>query len=319
MRSRCFILITLAFLLLFPLLSVSAQEMSDDELRSFLDKVDEQAKRYTELFRDLTATETRVDELFDRRERRTIMRTVESDLVVLESRVDGAVQEYLIVRKVDGRPIRNSDRRALSFLSKLSKATSSKSELQQLQSENLRHVIGIRYYGYILSPLIVTSANLAPFLEFTVSGSESADGHDVLIIDYRQVKQTPDIAFEINAPSELKVREAVLSGRMWVSKENHQLFRLEERVMLISERFSEPFCFLFRNVTFRQSRFDINVPAKMIWETYSPILDRKVVRRTDDQLSPGSRVNARSVSAFGEFERFNVEVRSAETENTDKK
>jgi hypothetical protein len=236
-------------------------------------------------------------------------------LVVLERQGENAVKEYLIVRKVDGRPIRNSDRRALNFLSKLTKNTSSKSELEQLQNENFRYVIGIRYYGFILSPLNVVSSKIIPFMEYSFAGFGSMDGHDVMIIDYRQIKQTPDLIFEIKSPPELRVSGAFLSGRMWVSKENHRLFRLEERIMLTSERFSEPFCFLYRNVVFRPSRFDINVPEKMIWETYTPVLDRKVVRRTDDQLSPGSRVKARSISTFGEFKQFSVEVNTAELED----
>jgi hypothetical protein len=300
-------------LALFLVLSIYAQNESDAELRSKLAKVDAQLTLYSNAFKDFTATEFRVDEIFDSRGRLSRKKTVESDLVIVGSNIEQEPREYLVVRKVDGRPIRNSDRRAVEFLAKLARSSTSDHELDRLRNENFRHVIGVRFYGTILFPLVVTSDSLNQFFDFKIVGTEKLGKDEFVLIDYIQVQQTPKIDLAIKSPPELSVREAFLAGRIWVSPDDGKLVRLEERLQILSDRFTQPFTIIYREMEFKPSEFGLNFPARILYETYSPLIDRKTVKKTREQVVPGSRLSTRSTSTFGRFKKFIVEDPSSMT------
>jgi hypothetical protein len=84
---------------------LAAQSQAPAGLDTVLQQAEAQRAAYVETFRNVTATETRVTELFDEQGRVDTRRTLVSNFLVYQSRFDPAViSEYRLPIAVDGKP-----------------------------------------------------------------------------------------------------------------------------------------------------------------------------------------------------------------------
>ena len=90
---------------------LAAQSQSPARLDIVLQQAEEQREVYVAAFRNVTAPETRVTELFDEQGRVDTQRTLVSNLLVYQSRFDpNVLSEYGVPLTVDGKPTTSRSR-----------------------------------------------------------------------------------------------------------------------------------------------------------------------------------------------------------------
>ena len=133
---------------------LAAQAQAPSGLDTVLQRAEVQRAAYVATFRNVTATETRVTELFDEQGRVDTQRTLVSNLLVYQSRFDPTVlSEYRIPLTVDGKPTRKLEQAAIKLFGRLARACSTAEELEVLKEQNMSHGLGVVVSGMALHPL----------------------------------------------------------------------------------------------------------------------------------------------------------------------
>ena len=115
--------------------ALAAQSQASAGLDTVLQQAEAQREAYVATFRNVTATETRVTELFDEQGRVDKQRTLVSNLLVYQSRFDPTVSsEYRIPLTVDGKPTGKPEQAAMKLFGRLARARSTAEELEVLRS-----------------------------------------------------------------------------------------------------------------------------------------------------------------------------------------
>ncbi len=167
--------------------ALAAQSPAPAALDAALQHAETQRAAYVATLRNVTATETRVTEVFDDRGRLEKRRTLVSNFLVYQSRFDSAVlSEYRIPLSVDGKPTGKPEQDAITLFGRLAKARSTAEELEVLKEQNVSHGLGAVVWGMALSPLGVIRVDLRDRFEFSLQGTASLDGREVTILDYRE-------------------------------------------------------------------------------------------------------------------------------------
>ena len=122
---------------------LAAQAQAPAGLDTILQHAEAQRAAYIATFRNVTATETRVTELFDEQGRVDKQRTLVSNLLVYQSRFDPTVSsEYRIPLTVDGKPTGKPEQAAMKLFGRLARARSTAEELEVLREQNVSHGLG---------------------------------------------------------------------------------------------------------------------------------------------------------------------------------
>lgn len=175
---------TLRALVLLASGALAAQLPGPAALDAVLQQAEAQRAAYVATFRNVTATETRVTELFDEQGRVDTQRTLVSNLLVYQSRFDPAVlSEYRIPLTVDGKPTGKPERAAIKLFGRLTKARSTAEELEVLRDQNVSHALGVVAWGMTLHSFYAVRADLRDRFEFSLQRTASLDGREVTIID----------------------------------------------------------------------------------------------------------------------------------------
>ena len=95
-------------LLIGATVAAASAQAPDTRLEAVLRQAEARRLEYREAFKDLTAVETRVTELFDSHAEVEKRRTIVSDFLVYQSQLkEGDASEYRIAREVDGKTVDN--------------------------------------------------------------------------------------------------------------------------------------------------------------------------------------------------------------------
>jgi hypothetical protein len=266
-------------------------------------------KEYEKVFRNLVAEETKDEQLFDQSGAIKKQRKIVSDLLVYQSSHDiTETTEYLDVREVDGKAVGKRSKRVLDLLSKASKASSMQSELQAINRESSRYDLAYTLRGLTIGqPGMWFEKREAFHLEW--AGGEQIDGHDVVVIDYRDnMPNRGDFTkqwLEGNG-----VASSVMRGRMWIDTATAQLRRDRWELTGIHPAFQEPVTLIRRESVYIESRFGILVPQRVVIEFFE---HAKVAK----SQSPSFFRANRTTCTYGEFRRFDVATQeSIETPKT---
>ena len=253
-------------------------------------------KEYEKVFRNLVAEETKDEQLFDQSGAIKKQRKIVSDLLVYQSSHDVTERtEYLDVREVDGKAVGKRSKRVLDLLSKASKASSLPSELQAINSESSRYDL-----AYTLRGLTIGQPGMwfEKDLHVEWAGREQIDGHDVIVIDYRDNRLNRG-DFTKQWLEGNGVTASVMRGRMWVDASTAQLRRDRWQLTGIHPAFQEPITLIRRESVYTESRFGILVPQRVVIEFFE---HAKVAK---SQPPSFFRAN-RTTCTYGEFRRFDV-------------
>ena len=105
------------------------------ELQKFLDEANEKTFAYSQTFKNLFPEESKTIETFDKNNVSEKKRLILSELIIYEPTAEpknSSLEEFHNVREVDGKPMKNRDRRALKLFEKLSDTDSFEKELDKI-------------------------------------------------------------------------------------------------------------------------------------------------------------------------------------------
>lgn len=268
-------------------------------LETILSEAEKQAQNYREEFKNLLADETKTFQTYDKHGQPKNQKVIESTFLVYQSpkRQNGSV-ELRNVLKVDGEPVSNSQQRSEGLLNELQKTTTYEKELQKIQDESLRYDKTIEISGMTLSEAITLSANMRPFFDYQLVGTEDYEGSQVYVVSYQQNKKSPyigidekiadtaesHIEFKLNLPGKLKNTESFLRGKLWIDA---QTFQIRREVREVTVQTPTPVVVLRTEFSYQPSNYGLLLPKQIVLidnnlkkvsngNQYEPITDNKV-------------------------------------------
>ncbi|HZG51015.1 MAG TPA: hypothetical protein VEZ40_02665 [Pyrinomonadaceae bacterium] len=255
---------------------------------------------YKAKFKDLTADEEQKVEEYDSEGKLKRQRRIVSELVIYQSQQDTSLTaEYRNVLSVDGVAVAKREERLVNLFGRLAKADSVKKELDRISRESRRYDLGLSAYGQALDQGVPLGRIERAAFQFTVAAREQVNGRDVIVLQYRQVAQSPLITFKLSMPPALKGAESFYRGRLWVDAETAQLRREEREWTLQHPSFGRPLIFMRTEFDYAASRFGILTPQRIVVSTYSR-------GRTGADKLPELLLGWKVTFNYGDFRRFDV-------------
>jgi len=302
MKHFIFLLTALYFLSFGSAFSQQSTSPPSDKIsiEEIIKKARLRRTEYIEAFKDLNAEETqKIEEYDDKGLKRR--REIVSDLIVYQSPLDNSSMfEYRNVRLVDGKTVGKRDQKAEQLFTRIAKAKSIKKELERLNRESSRYDLNTSVYGQTLNQGLPLEERLSRSFRFTVTGNEKIDGHEVIVIQYQQISQNPDLNTKLSLPKgKLEGAEPLHRGRLWLDRETLRLRREERELTINHPSLKSPLTFIKFEFDYANSRFEILTPTQITISTYNRGRD------TADG-SPELLIGAKTTFEYGVFSRFEV-------------
>ena len=303
---------TLHFLVCLLVTASLPEARAQIDLEDTLRQADKRRQEYVESFRDLTAVETRVTEIFDENGRVRKQRSIVSDFLVYPSRFEkGAVSEYRIVREVDGRVVRNPAQNAIELFRELAKARTLERESARLMEQNVKHMLGYAVWGMTLQPFgVVRESERAKFTFRLVSG-ERFNGRDVIVVGYELKElQRPEAFFRVIGNGRLypRFRNPRIESRGFASldPEDSRIWRIEDDTLIVDDDIATPLVVSRRVIEYQPSALGLPLPARIETYIYDKVIGHDRKNRRSRQV--GVRLMARIVNTYADFKRFDVQT-----------
>lgn len=255
---------------------------------------------YIQAFKDLNAEETqKIEEYDDKGIKR--QREIVSDLIVYQSALDNSSMfEYRNVRLVDGKVVAGRNNRAEQFFARLAKSKSVKKELERINRESSRYDLNTSVNNQTINQGLPLDEHLIPSFRFTVIGDEKIDGYEVIVIQYRQFSQNPDLSAKFSSlPKKLQGAEPLFQGRLWLDRETLRLRREEREWTINHPSLTSPLTFVKFEFNYANSRFGILTPTQITVSTFNRGRDKA---DGSPELSLGNKITFE----YGVFSRFEV-------------
>jgi hypothetical protein len=271
-------------------------------LESLLNQAAARTAEYINVFKDLMAEERQTIELYDSNGQLRRTRRLLSDFVVYQSQLDSTLMvEYRNVREVDGVAVSERQERAMDLARRLVKIDSVSKELDRIDREASRYNLNYSVKGYTLNQAMALQKEVREAFRFEQAGRETIDGQEVIVVNYVQVREHPQIQFNLTLPK-VKDSPPFYKGRLWLDARTAQLWREEREIFAYLPKITEPIAIMRFEFNYRPSKFKILVPQQIIFSTLGSITR---VEGKPPILSPGGRVRFE----YGQFELFDVTVK----------
>jgi phage-related minor tail protein len=283
-------------------------------LETILSEAEKQAVNYQEEFKNLLATETKTFEEYDKNGNPKNQTNVESNFFVYQSAKNKDLSSELRnVTKVDGKLVPDSQARADRFLAELEKTTTAEKELEKIQDEGSRYDKTLIINGLTLSEAISLDDTIRSNFDFKLVGSENYQGREVYVISYQQTKKSPFITinekasndkrikagFDVSLPGSLKKTDVFLRGKLWIDKQNFQIWR-EERQLAVQT--PTPIVAMETILEYQPSEFGILVPKKISLQTNN-------IKRNSKENEFTAVKDSKVTYDYSKFRKFNVDVK----------
>jgi hypothetical protein len=268
----------------------------DRMLARFFDNADE----YERAFRNLTAEETKVIEVFKKSGGIDKRRQIVSDLIVYYSARDprDVAIEYRDVRSVDGKAVERRGPRALQLLTKAAAAKNVQKELEAIARETHRYEFNNHIMGLTIYQGMALKGHRDSFaVEW--AGRDRIAGRDVVVIDYRQTGPVPRHGWNLSLPREFGKPEPVHRGRLLLDAETFQLRRQVWEVLAPHPAAPGPIPIIRQEAVYAQSRFGILVPERIALDLLFHFSHPK-------NTPPSMALSERMTFTYGVFRRFDV-------------
>ncbi|MDQ1557206.1 MAG: hypothetical protein QOD32_266 [Pyrinomonadaceae bacterium] len=283
-----------------------AQPQPDSaELEELIRRASLSVNEYKARFKDLTVDEEQKIEEYDGEGKLKRQRRIVSELVIYQSQLDASLAaEYRNVREVDGKAIAKREERLVNLFGRLGKADSVKKELDRISRESRRYDLETSLYNQTLDQGLPLGERVRASFRFTSAGRERINGREVVVVQYQQVAQSPEITFKVSLPPVLKGAEPLFRGRLWVDAETAQLWREEREWTLRLPSLASPLVFMRFEFDYAASRFGILTPQRIVVSTYNR-------GRTGADKQPELLLSGKVVFEYGGFRRFDVNAPDA--------
>ncbi len=299
-------------LCLISFASANGQKLSDSELQTFLTTATEKTSEYSNIFKNLTVEEIKTFETFDNDGKMKSRKKILSDLIIYEpANNEGRLGEFRNVREVDGKKIKNSEKRTVKLFADLANTKSFEEELKKLNKESSRYDENLSIYGYTLEQYVPLTSSIISSFKFEEIGRENIEGKEALVIKFRQTAVNPNINFKIKAPDFFEISNTFYRGTVWLDLKNHRILRLITEVTLESAKFTEPFVMIRQEYNYQPSDFEIYLPRKIVSENFIPQADKDVklqLKTGKAKLRP--LLQTRLIMEYKNFSKFDVTVKS---------
>lgn len=288
-----------AFLLLpVPDSAITKSQSLDvsPSLERLLTEARKSRQDYVEAFKNLTAVETKLTEVFDKDGMPSKQRTVIADLIVYQSQIDPRfMSEYRVIREVDGKSVSNHTKRAENFFTELVRAKTLKDEFKRLREENMRHTLRYFRWDVTLHPAWQLEEKALPYYNYELAGREKVGGKETIIISYNKRSLFPAKAKGIL--SDFKAPLVSDRGRVWLDAKTYQIYRWENEQVVRHSGTGKILVFMRDEVDYVKIDLGILVPKRIVVS----FLDR-----LKDGKEPSTLLGGRITYSYDSFKRFNV-------------
>ncbi len=169
-----------------------------DSLADVLAAAQKSAQASKQIFRDLTATEPRLTEMFERDGKPDGKQVTEADLIVYQSRFDERViYECRLFTSIDGKPVNVSEKALRNFFAKAARAKSPEQERELFWDKNKEHAYHFYFFHRTLDAVWMAQPEWTEKLRFSLAGREQLQGRETVIVAFRQKEATPLEAREL--------------------------------------------------------------------------------------------------------------------------
>jgi hypothetical protein len=289
-------------LALLPGVKANAYQIGLRELRleQLLSAASARATEYFQLFRDLTAVETKTIERVADDGSISRRRVVVSDFVVYVSQVDGgSLTEFRDVLEVDGRPVANHQQRVLTLLGKQARAKSVREELRRMARESSRYDLDNTITGLTISEGLPLLPWARALFDFSVVGRDAVEGREVMVLAYQQAAPSARFGFNLSLPSRYRQSAPLYRGRLWIDALTAHLWREEREVTVTNRETGETVVVQQMSFEYGQSEHGLPLPRRIVFTSRTRFEEDAGGR---DVSEPISRVTFR----YGQFRRFTV-------------
>ena len=275
--------------------------MSPDSLADVLAAAQQSARVYNQIFRDLTATETRATELFERGGEPDGQRVTMADLIVYQSRFDErTIYECRLFTSIDGKAVNVSEQALRNFFEKATRVKALEQERALFREKNKEHAYHYYFYHRTLNPAWMAQPEWRDRLEFSLAGREQIEGRETVVVVFRQKEAAPIEANDL-ARRQLRgdFKNGLLRwhGRLWVDVTTGHLWRIEKEGVLEYADTPTPLVMMGEVLEFMPSAYGIHVPKRFVadWNFHA-------WRAKDGQRRLARRV--RFTDKYSAFRRF---------------
>ena len=272
--------------------------------RAFLEQAVQRVNEYEDTFRDLTAEETFVIRLTDKNGNVARSRTIVSTMIVYRSQADpNAYMEYRDVGSVDGKQVKDHDKRAVQLLEKMSDAKSVAAELDRLTKEGTRY----NHDVITINMTLLQGLPLRPFcrhaFSFTYKSTEEVRGIATRVYKYQQYKTCDASSYKFGLPADFEQGPKMHEGTLWLETDTARLVREERTVYATSLMNHRPEVKVMHAVfDYQPSAFDIFVPLVIEITSY------RMTHAADASGTPVMQPRVYLTQKYGPFSRFEVSV-----------
>jgi len=269
------------------------------DLEQFVAQSRARVEEYQKTFRNLTAEETKIIEVYGPSGEVEKRRQIVSDYLVYYSSRDGkdAITEYRDVQSVNGNAVGRRGEQALKLLTNASRARSLEKELKTIDRETYRYDFGKHLAGVAINPAGVPVPRDAFPVE-SVSREQIA-GHDVVVIAYRQKAMIPAAEPRLPLPRELRHASLRRRGWIWLDVQTGQLWRSVLELVVAHPAVPDPLVMIRFERTYAASRFGILVPERFVFDWLLHFSHPK-------NGNPSFGLTERATYTYGSFKRFQV-------------
>ncbi len=237
-----------------------------------------EVQRYRDNFRDLLAKESKTFRIFDKNGSVKKQRTIISNFLVYDlSTTKNETTEFRNVLSVDGRPVDNSDDRAVELFEKVARASSTAKELERIQKESLRYDEEIKMFGLTLFQAIGLNEKVRNVMDFNLTGKTIIDGSETYVLKFNQTKTTPYISISGHPAVEAVLdyeydhsgsSDSTINGTLWIDANTFQIVREERKLWVREKGMSEPALLTSNEFEFEKSGFGIRTPKRISHTEY---------------------------------------------------
>ncbi len=250
----CLIVCCLAF--------TASGQVEQSDLAAVLQQAANRRQEYVETFKNLTATETKTTELFDKNGKVEKQRKVISDLLIYQMQTNSLVMdEFRITREVDGKLVGKGEQQAIELLQNLAKSKTGEQERKRLRDENLKYTLTYYRWGITLQPAAALRKDLHPWYTFELSGREKVGNREVLLLRYQSNGTTSSSSNLVRHFTNPKIGER---GRIWLDADDFRIWRWENEKTVVDRDITTPAVYLRDEIEYIPSTFGILVPKTII-------------------------------------------------------
>ena len=300
-------------LCLIAFVSANGQKLSESELQAFILKATEKTAEYSTVFKNLSVEETKTFSIFDETEKLKSQKKVLSDLIIYESETNkNNLGEFRNVREVNGKIIKNSNKRTVKLFAKIADTKSFEDDLKKLNNEGSRYDTGINIYGLTSSQPIPLDSELLSAFKFEEIGREIIEENEAIAVKFQQKTVSPKLEMKIDTPDILEATNKFCRGIVWLDLKNQQILKLMIEITFDSPKFTETFVVMKQEYFYQPGNFGVYLPRKIVTENFNPKVEKsaKLLLKTS-KIKPNSQLQTRLTMEYKNFSKFDVTVKSA--------